>query len=55
MKVNPYINFVCDPDAVKSSAIDSRGVDLFKTSKIIQKYFFIMEKNDFENFHFFIF
>ena len=35
------------------SAIESRDIDLFKTSKIIQKYFFIMEKNDFrknENF-----
>ena len=38
--------------AIKSSAIESRQLALFKTSKIIQKYFFITEKNDFENFHF---
>ena len=36
------------PFAIRSSAIASRGVDLSKTSKIIQKYFFIVEKNDFE-------
>ena len=32
------------PLAINSSGIESRGVDLFKTSKIIQKYFVITEK-----------
>ena len=37
---------------INCSAIESRDIDLSKNPKIIQKYFFIMEKNDFENFHF---
>ena len=49
-KKTPAQFLLRDPLTIKSTGIESRDIELSRKKRFSEKYFFIMEKNDFGNF-----